>query len=87
MPKKLTVFGYDFLMLPDFNFFLFSDASTIMKKKQEPIKNAIEELTSDYKQLFERQQKRRSSSIYQSINIVDSDITMNQVLKTLTIMN
>lgn len=87
LPKKLTILGYDFLMLPDFNFFLFAHASSIMKKKQEPIKNAIEELTSDYKQLFETQQKRRSSSIYQSINIVDSDITMNQVLKTLTIMN
>lgn len=87
LPKKLTAFGYHFLMQPDFNFLLFADASTIIKKEQEPTKNAIEELTSDYRELFENQQKRRSSSIYQSINNVDFDVTMNQVLKTLTIMN
>lgn len=87
LPKKLTAFGYHFLMQPDFNFLLFADASTLMKREQEPTKNAIEELTSDYRELFESQQKRRSSSIYQSINNVDFDVTMNQVLKTLTIMN
>lgn len=44
LPKKLTVFGYDFLMLPDFNFFLFSDASTIMKKNKNLLKMLLRNL-------------------------------------------
>jgi len=44
-------------MQPDFNFLLFADASTLMKREQGPTKNAIEELTSDYRELFESQQK------------------------------
>jgi hypothetical protein len=86
-PKKMTTSDYYFLMQSDINFSFAEDAKTRKHKKQNLNSDAIEELTSDYRELFESQQKRRSSSIYQSINNVDLDVTMNQVLKTLTIMN
>lgn len=85
LPKKWTTWGYRFLMQPEFNFFLFADASIILKRKQELSKNTIEELTTDYQQLFERLQKSRKSSIYQSINNVDLENTLSQVFQTITL--
>ncbi|MCZ8229419.1 hypothetical protein [Flavobacterium sp.] len=84
LPKKLTTFGYRFLMQPDYNFFLFADANVILKRKQELSKNTIEELTTDYKQLFDRLQNRGKSNVYQSINNVDLDVTLSKVFQTIT---
>lgn len=53
LPKKLIKFGYNFLIKPDLNFFLYADADTILERKKELDKPTIEKLTSDYRNLFE----------------------------------
>lgn len=82
--RKLTAFGYRFLMQPDYNFFLFADTAVILNRKQELNKNTIEELTTDYKQLFEQLQSKDKQNVYQSINNVDLDVTLSKVFQTIT---
>lgn len=53
LPKGLARFGYNFLMQPDYNFFLYADADTILARKQELDRNTIEQLTQQYLSLFE----------------------------------
>jgi thymidylate kinase len=84
LPHKLKAFGYRFLMQPDYNFFLFADAAVILNRKQELNKNPIEELTTDYKQLFEQLQSKDKSNVYQSINNADLDVTLSKVFQTIT---
>ena len=83
LPKKFTTFLYQFLLKPEFNFFLFADADIILKRKEELSKATIEKLTADYYDLFALLQSKSKSSVYQSINNVDLDETLNQIVKTL----
>lgn len=84
LPKQLTSFGYRFLIQPDFNFFLFADASIILKRKQELNQSTIETLTAEYQILFDQLHKKRKSSIYESINNVDLEVTLSKIFKTIT---
>lgn len=83
LPKKLTSFFYKFILKPEFNFFLFADANTILKRKKELSKATIEKLTADYQDLFESLQSKSKRSVYQSINNIDLELTLNQVVKTI----
>jgi len=85
LPKKLTSFFYNFLLKPEFNFFLFADADIILKRKEELSKATIEKLTADYHDLFESLQSKSNTLVYQSINNVDLEVTLNQVVKTILI--
>lgn len=85
LPKKLTSFFYNFLLKPEFNFFLFADADIILKRKEELSKATIEKLTTDYHDLFESLQSKSNTLVYQPINNVDLEVTLNQVIKTILI--
>jgi thymidylate kinase len=85
LPKKLTSFFYNFLLKPEFNFFLFADADIILKRKEELSKATIEKLTADYHDLFELLQSKSNTLVYQPINNVDLEVTLNQVIKTILI--
>ncbi|QBN17525.1 nucleoside/nucleotide kinase family protein [Flavobacterium nackdongense] len=86
LPKKLTSFFYTFLLKPEFNFFLFADANIILKRKKELSKATIEKLTVDYHRLFASLQSKSNSSVYQSINNIQLEVTLNKVLKTILLL-
>ncbi len=69
LPKGLARFGYNFLMKPDFNFFLYADAETILARKQELDKNTIEQLTKQYLALFEDLNQRGKKRYFPIENI------------------
>lgn len=85
LPKKLTSFFYKFLLKPEFNFFLFADADIILKRKEELSRATIEKLTADYHYLFKTLQSKSNTVVYQSINNIDLEATLNQVIKTIVL--
>ena len=83
LPKKLTRFGYHFLCQPKYNFFLFADAATILKRKQELEAATIEQLTTDYKDLFDNLQGNNKKVVYEAINNEDLQTSLNHIVKTI----
>lgn len=83
LPKKITVFGYRFLLKPKFNFFLFADADVILKRKQELSKTTIEKLTHDYHSLFDSLNSKSHFSIYETIDNIELEVTLNKIVTTL----
>lgn len=85
LPKQLTSFFYKFLLKPEFNFFLFADSDIILKRKKELSKATIEKLTADYYGLFESLQSKSDTALYQSINNINLEVTLDQVIKTIVL--
>ncbi len=85
LPKNISRFGYNLLLKPKYNFFLFADANIILNRKKELSKETIESLTKDYTQLFNSLQSKSSSSIYMPINNIDLETTLNQIIKTVNL--
>jgi thymidylate kinase len=83
LPKFISQLGYAFLLKPEFNFFLFADAETILNRKQELNKSTIEKLTKEYNSLFEKLQLKSERSTYRIIKNDQIDTTINQVLTTI----
>ena len=83
LPKSITTIGYRFLLKPEFNFFLFADAKTILKRKQELNETTINELTNDYNFLFQNLQLTTNSTVYKSINNEDLETTLSNIIKTI----
>jgi thymidylate kinase len=84
LPERFLRAGYSFLMKPDFNFFLYADADTILARKQELDKQTITELTSKYIALFHSLDARKASpSKYVPIVNNNLDETVNKIM-TLT---
>lgn len=83
LPKSISKLGYNFLLKPKFNFFLFADANVILNRKKELTKATIEELTKDYNSLFDSLKVKSNSSVYESINNEELDVTLNQIVKTI----
>ena len=52
LPKWLPKVGYQLLLQPHLNFFLYADAKTILSRKKELDAHAIGQLTQDYLSLF-----------------------------------
>lgn len=52
LPRWFTKAGYQFLLKPRLNFFLYADAETILSRKKELDEKAITSLTEDYLGLF-----------------------------------
>jgi thymidylate kinase len=83
LSKKISSFGYQFLLKPKFNFFLFADANTILNRKKELSKNTIELLTDDYKNLFLKLKSKSHLAIYESIKNEDLEVTLNHIVRTI----
>ncbi|CAN1527548.1 hypothetical protein MCETHM1_01283 [Flavobacteriaceae bacterium] len=83
LSKKISSFGYQFLLKPKFNFFLFADANTILNRKKELSKTTIELLTDDYKNLFLKLKSKSNIAIYESIQNEDLEVTLNQIVTTI----
>jgi thymidylate kinase len=54
LPKAFITAGYQWLLQPNFNFFLYASPETILLRKQELDKATIQGLTQDYIALFRR---------------------------------
>jgi thymidylate kinase len=83
LPKIISKLGYYLLLKPKFNFFLFADANVILNRKKELTKATIEELTKEYSVLFDSLSVKSNSSIYESINNEELDVTLNHIVKTI----
>jgi thymidylate kinase len=83
LSKKISSFGYQFLLKPKFNFFLFADANTILERKKELSKTTIELLTDDYKNLFLKLKSKNHLAIYESIKNEDLEVTLNHIVTTI----
>jgi len=75
--KKL----YAFLIKPKLNFFLYADSEVIRKRKQELDSQTIDELTHSYQKLFKEYDQKYSGSSYLSIENLDLNSTLNQMIK------
>lgn len=83
LPKNVTKFGYNFLLKPHYNFFLYADADIILNRKQELTKETIEKLTDEYLTLFKNLSSNNSSSKYEAINNIDLEETLQFIIKTI----
>lgn len=83
LPKSITTFGYRLLLKPKFNFFLFADAAVILSRKKELSKATIEQLTIDYHTLFHKLQSKSNVAVYETINNIELEVTLDRVVKTI----
>lgn len=85
LPEKFLRSGYFFLMKPDFNFFLYADADTILARKQELDKKTITELTTKYLSLFnDLDSGKISSAKYMPILNNELDVTIRKIMDKTT---
>jgi thymidylate kinase len=85
LPESFLRAGYFFLLKPDFNFFLYADADTILSRKQELDKETITELTAKYLTLFNTLDSGKSSSgKYVPIENNNLEATINHIMNTTT---
>lgn len=77
---SLPKFLYSFIAKPTLNFFLYADATTILKRKQELNAEVITTLTQSYQSLFQELAQRHSGK-YLSIENIDKDATLQSILK------
>jgi len=69
LPKWLPKMGYTLLLQPHLNFFLYADAPTILRRKQELDATTIEHLTKNYLDLFQQLGRKRPAQYYTINNI------------------
>lgn len=85
LPKGLLKTGYMFLIKPDFNFFLYADADTILARKQELDKDTIKSLTKKYLDLFKTlARSKKASHRYVAIENRVLEETVSEIIKTTT---
>lgn len=82
LPKCISKSGYLFLLKPKFNFFLFEEAQIILKRKNELNESTINELTREYKTLFQNLKLKTKNSIYDSIRNDNLDTTLHAIIHT-----
>jgi thymidylate kinase len=83
LPAWFTRFWYSFLLKPSYNFFLYAEPETILKRKQELDDMTIRVLTENYLQLFNAFGNRFSKSRYIAVRNEELDNTMDFILKTI----
>jgi thymidylate kinase len=71
---------YLFVFKPKLNFFLYADAETILKRKQELSASDITELSSNYLSLFKGLSAKSTGSRYVAIKNLHKEVTINRVL-------
>jgi thymidylate kinase len=84
LPKGLTKGAYALIMNPNFNFFLYADPDTILKRKQELDKDTIVQLTSDYKELFKHLDKANGARFIAIENVI-LDETIRTIINYTTL--
>lgn len=83
LSKRISFLGYKFLLKPKFNFFLFADSETILNRKKELDEKIINELTTNYRSLFNKLEKTNSTVVYKTIENKEIELTLSIVLQTL----
>ena len=76
LPKWFLNLGYRFLISPNINIFLYADAATILKRKQELEEATIKSLTKSYLDLFSELSAREKRATFMPIENIDLDQTM-----------
>lgn len=79
LSPTLPKFLYTFIAKPDLNFFLYADAHTIVKRKQELSISVINQLTKKYLLLFQ-DLATRHQGLYINIENIDRQDTLKTVL-------
>jgi thymidylate kinase len=64
LPPSLLRAGYQFLLQPELNFFLYADPDTILSRKQELDRTTIGMLTERYLTLFSELNSKNAQSSY-----------------------
>ncbi len=81
LSRSFIKWCYHFIFKPQVNVFLFAPADVIRSRKNELSESDINQLTGDYKQLFEELGRTRSGRHYLVINNTNFDETFNRVMK------
>jgi thymidylate kinase len=81
--KPFVRFAYSFLLKPNYNFFLYASADTILERKRELDRSTIDRLTFDYLYLFKSLQGRKKKARYVAINNEVLDQTKQHIFKTI----
>lgn len=79
LSPTLPKFLYAFIAKPDLNFFLYADAPTIVKRKQELSISVINQLTTKYQLLFQ-DLATRHQGLYINIENIDRQDTLQTIL-------
>ena len=72
---------YKLLRKPEFNFFLWASPELILRRKQELDADTIQALTERYSGLFERLQSKDSEHVYQCIENIEIEATLNLMMR------
>ena len=83
LPKWILNFGYRCIMSPDLNIFLYADAKTILKRKQELEESTIISLTNDYLRLFSTLSAREKKGVYLCIENIELEKTMKTITENI----
>ncbi|MBT8326535.1 MAG: hypothetical protein KJP21_02350, partial [Bacteroidia bacterium] len=83
LPSWITTMGYNLIMKPHLNIFLYADAETILARKQELNAETITTLTNKYLMLFKKLNKKSKTDAYIPINNVNLDTTINTIMDKL----
>jgi thymidylate kinase len=83
LPEWFTKFGYTFLLKPSYNFFLYADAETILKRKKEMDAITISTLTQQYLDLFSLFGRKFPGSNYIPVRNEQLNQTMDLILQTI----
>lgn len=83
LPVFIMKFGFNFLMKPKFNFFLYADPEVILNRKKELDKNTIINLTNNYQKQFNDLNRKNSDAHYISIKNENLDNTLAVIFENL----
>ncbi len=87
LPQWLTRLGYYFILKPNFNFFLYADAKTILSRKQELDERTIDELTKNYRGLFDDLKKNSARTVYRSYQNLNSIDTLDRIMSEIKLQS
>jgi thymidylate kinase len=83
LPKAFVTAGYQWLLKPNFNFFLYASPETILLRKQELDKETIQGLTQDYIALF-RQLDTTPHVGYFTLENIDLQTTIKTIMSKIS---
>ncbi len=79
LPKKIIKAGYNLLLKPDLNFFLYADSKIILQRKKELDSETIAILNKEYIELFNTL-KTSKKNHYKVINNLELGDTLNLIM-------
>lgn len=81
----LIKFGFNFLIKPKYNYFLYAKPEVILARKKELPEQVILDLTKKYKGLFQDLQSRTSKANFICIENIDLNKTLSEILNKVTL--